>query len=106
MSTKPTSADPVAIARDLIRCPSVTPEEGGALAYLQHVLVQAGFSVHRTTFAEPGTAPIENLYARVGTEQPNLVFAGHTDVSWRRGVIRRLAATSRVTCFTGVAPST
>jgi succinyl-diaminopimelate desuccinylase len=80
MSTKPTSADPVAIARDLIRCPSVTPEEGGALAYLQHVLVQAGFSVHRTTFAEPGTAPIENLYARVGTEQPNLVFAGHTDV--------------------------
>ena len=74
------TADPVAIARDLIRCRSVTPEEGGALAYLQGVLEKAGFTVHRTTFAEPGTAPVENLYARIGTERPNLVFAGHTDV--------------------------
>ncbi len=74
------NVDPVAIARDLLRCPSVTPEEGGALAYLHDVLAKAGFGVHRMTFAEPGTAPIENLYARIGTEQPNLVFAGHTDV--------------------------
>ena len=63
-------ADPVAIARDLIRCRSVTPEEGGALAYLHDVLAKAGFAVHRMTFAEPGTAPIENLYARIGTESP------------------------------------
>src|SRR3984893_14454902 len=76
----PASADPVAIARDLIRCRSVTPEEGGALAYLQDVLGKAGFAVHRMIFAEPGTAPVENLYARIGTEKPNLVFAGHTDV--------------------------
>ncbi len=74
------TADPVAIARDLIRCPSVTPEEGGAIGYLQAVLGQAGFTVHRTTFAEPGTAPIENLCARIGSEGPNLMFAGHTDV--------------------------
>jgi succinyl-diaminopimelate desuccinylase len=74
------TADPVAIARDLIRCRSVTPEDGGAIAYLQSVLADTGFAVHRVTFAEPGTAPIENLYARVGTERPNLVFAGHTDV--------------------------
>src|ERR1700730_4679798 len=74
------TADPVAIARDLIRCRSVTPEDGGALAYLQGVLANAGFTVHRMTFAEPGTAPIENLYARTGTEKPHLVFAGHTDV--------------------------
>jgi succinyl-diaminopimelate desuccinylase len=74
------TADPVAIARNLIRCRSVTPEDGGALAYLQGVLAKAGFSVHRMTFAEPGTAPIENLYARIGTAKPNLVFAGHTDV--------------------------
>src|SRR5580658_48497 len=74
------TADPVVIARDLIRCRSVTPEDGGALAYLQGVLAKAGFTVHRMTFAEPGTAPIENLYARIGTEKPNLVFAGHTDV--------------------------
>jgi succinyl-diaminopimelate desuccinylase len=74
------TADPVAIARDLIRCRSVTPEEGGALAYLQDTLAKAGFAVYRPTFAEPGTAPVENLYARVGTERPNLMFAGHTDV--------------------------
>jgi succinyl-diaminopimelate desuccinylase len=74
------TADPVAIARDLLRCPSVTPEDGGALVYLHGVLANAGFDVHRMTFAEPGTAPIENLYARIGTEKPNLVFAGHTDV--------------------------
>jgi succinyl-diaminopimelate desuccinylase len=74
------TADPVAIARDLVRCRSVTPEDGGALGYLQDVLAKAGFAVHRMTFAELGTAPIENLYARIGTEKPNLVFAGHTDV--------------------------
>src|SRR5437868_11047508 len=73
-------ADPVAIARDLIRCRSVTPEEGGALGYLQDVLGRAGFEVHRAIFAEPGTAPIDNLYARIGTARPNLLFAGHTDV--------------------------
>jgi succinyl-diaminopimelate desuccinylase len=73
-------ADPVAIARDLLRCRSVTPEDGGALSYLQKALADAGFAVQRMTFAEPGTAPIENLYARIGTERPNLVFAGHTDV--------------------------
>ena len=74
------TADPVAIARDLLRCRSVTPEDGGAIGYLQDVLAKAGFTVHRMTFAEPGTAPIENLYARIGSEKPNLVFAGHTDV--------------------------
>ena len=73
-------ADPVAIARDLIRCRSVTPEEGGALAYLQDLLSRAGFEVHRAIFAEPGTAPVDNLYARIGTSRPNLLFAGHTDV--------------------------
>jgi succinyl-diaminopimelate desuccinylase len=74
------TADPIAIARDLVRCRSVTPEDGGALGVLQSVLTQAGFTVHRAVFTEPGTAPIDNLYARVGTAKPNLVFAGHTDV--------------------------
>jgi succinyl-diaminopimelate desuccinylase len=80
MTLKSMTADPVAIARDLIRCRSVTPEDGGALSYLQQILAQAGFTVHRATFAEPGTAPIDNLYARIGAARPNLVFAGHTDV--------------------------
>ena len=74
------TADPIAIARDLIRCRSVTPEEGGALGLLQRLLQQSGFAVHRVVFDEPGTAPVDNLYARIGTAKPNLVFAGHTDV--------------------------
>src|ERR1700691_1496989 len=74
------TADPIAIARDLVRCRSVTPEEGGALGFLQGLLAQAGFTVHRAVFTEPGTAPVDNLYARIGLAKPNLVFAGHTDV--------------------------
>ena len=58
----------------------MTPYEGGALGYLQDVLAKAGFSVYRETFSEPGTAPVENLYARIGSRAPNLMFAGHTDV--------------------------
>jgi succinyl-diaminopimelate desuccinylase len=73
-------ADPVALARDLIRCPSVTPAEGGALDYLERVLQGAGFAVHRLKFSAPGSADVENLYARVGTASPHLMFAGHTDV--------------------------
>jgi succinyl-diaminopimelate desuccinylase len=73
-------ADPVALARDLIRCPSVTPAEGGALDYLQRVLADAGFTVHRVKFSETGSADVENLYARIGTAAPHLMFAGHTDV--------------------------
>jgi succinyl-diaminopimelate desuccinylase len=73
-------ADPVAIARELLCCPSVTPAEGGALAYLERVLGAAGFTVHRPVFSDPGTADVENLYARIGTGAPHLCFAGHTDV--------------------------
>jgi len=73
-------ADPVAIARDLLRCPSVTPTEGGALSFLEATLKGAGFTVHRMTFSERGTADVENLYARIGTKAPHLMFAGHTDV--------------------------
>ena len=57
------AADPVAIARALLRCPSVTPADAGALGVIDNVLKAAGFEVHRVTFAEPGTAPVENLYA-------------------------------------------
>lgn len=69
-----------ALLRDLIRCPSVTPAEGGALDFLQRVLTGAGFSCERVIFSEPGTPDIDNLYARIGTDAPYLLFAGHTDV--------------------------
>lgn len=72
--------DPVALTQALIRCPSVTPVEGGALTLLHGILEAAGFTCHRMTFSEPGTPDIDNLYARLGTAAPNLCFAGHTDV--------------------------
>jgi len=73
-------ADALSIARDLVRCPSVTPAEAGALGVLEKILKDAGFEVHRLTFGEPGTADVENLYARIGTSSPHITFAGHTDV--------------------------
>src|SRR5919201_2019541 len=76
----PHTADPAALARDLLRCPSVTPAEAGTLGLIEGLLRGAGFTVHRVTFAEPGTAPVENLYARVGAASPHLAFAGHVDV--------------------------
>jgi len=72
--------DPVALTQDLIRCPSVTPEEGGALDLLQEVLEGLGFACHRLKFSDEGTPDIDNLYARLGDAAPNLCFAGHTDV--------------------------
>ncbi len=75
-----TATDVLSLAQALIRCPSVTPEEGGALALLAQVLGEAGFEVHRPVFSAPGTPDIENLYARIGQGSPALVFAGHTDV--------------------------
>jgi succinyl-diaminopimelate desuccinylase len=74
------TADPVAIARDLLCCRSVTPAEGGALKFLEATLKAAGLTVHRMTFKEPGADDVENLYARIGTSSPHLMFAGHTDV--------------------------
>ena len=72
--------DALAIARDLLRCPSVTPADAGALGVLEDRLRAAGFDLHRVTFGEPGTADVENLYARIGDSRPHLTFAGHTDV--------------------------
>src|SRR5581483_9939589 len=74
------SHDPVALLQALIRCRSVTPAEGGALTLLQSLLEPAGFTCHRLTMTEPGTADVENLYARLGSGPPHLCFAGHTDV--------------------------
>ncbi|MGY4255107.1 succinyl-diaminopimelate desuccinylase [Bradyrhizobium sp. USDA 4516] len=73
-------SDAVSITRDLVRCPSVTPADAGALGVLENLLKAAGFEVHRVTFSEPGTADIDNLYARIGTSAPHITFAGHTDV--------------------------
>ncbi|MBL4646132.1 MAG: succinyl-diaminopimelate desuccinylase [Rhizobiales bacterium] len=68
------------ILQDLIRCPSVTPQEGGALSYLQNLLESAGFSVERPVFEDADTPDVENLFASIGSGAPHFVFAGHTDV--------------------------
>ncbi|MEO9903100.1 MULTISPECIES: succinyl-diaminopimelate desuccinylase [Alphaproteobacteria] len=67
-------------ARDLIRCPSVTPVEGGALDYLEKLLGGAGFNLDRVTFTDSDTPSVENLFATIGSGSPHFVFAGHTDV--------------------------
>ena len=72
--------DVVSLARDLIRCPSVTPDDAGALGLLETVMKGAGFATHRVVFSEPGWPDIDNLYARIGTGKPHITFAGHTDV--------------------------
>lgn len=77
MSTPTTAVD---LCRALIRCPSVTPADGGSLPFLETLLKAHGFVTHRITFDEPGQAPIDNLYARIGAGRPYLIFAGHTDV--------------------------
>ncbi|MDP6706607.1 MAG: succinyl-diaminopimelate desuccinylase [Alphaproteobacteria bacterium] len=72
--------DPIELSRDLIRCASVTPTDDGALDILQAALEGLGFVCHRLPFSAPGTATVDNLYARFGDGRPNLCFAGHTDV--------------------------
>lgn len=72
--------DPVALTRDLIRRPSVTPADEGALDVLTRALEPLGFKCTRLPFSQEGTADVDNLYARLGTEAPHFCFAGHTDV--------------------------
>jgi succinyl-diaminopimelate desuccinylase len=72
--------DALSIAQALIRCPSVTPIDAGALGVLEALLEQYGFTTHRVTFSEAGTADVDNFYARIGDEAPHITFAGHTDV--------------------------
>jgi succinyl-diaminopimelate desuccinylase len=67
--------DPVALTQALIRCPSVTPADAGAMDVVEQALAPLGFDCRRMKFGE-----IENLYARHGLQGPNLCFAGHTDV--------------------------
>ena len=72
--------DPAENLTTLIRCPSVTPAEAGALSALEAMLKPLGFSIERPVFREAGTPDVENLYARRSGNGPHLMFAGHTDV--------------------------
>ncbi len=72
--------DPVELARALVRCPSVTPNDHGALNELEEKVAAIGFHCRRMPFTETGTDPVDNLYARWGDLDPVFCFAGHTDV--------------------------
>jgi succinyl-diaminopimelate desuccinylase len=72
--------DPAALAAALIRRPSVTPKDEGALDILAAALEKLGFTCHRLVFGGNGSDELHNLYARRGEGRPNLCFAGHTDV--------------------------
>jgi len=73
--------DPVALAAELIRRPSVTPQDAGALGVLEAALKPLGFECHRLKFEEKGTAPVENLFAKkTAGAGKHFCFAGHTDV--------------------------
>ncbi len=69
------TADPIPLAQDLIRRPSITPTEAGALNVCEAALAEIGFAVKRYKFGA-----VDNLYARFGVEAPNFCFAGHVDV--------------------------
>ena len=103
-------AHPLALARALIRCESVTPADGGALDVLQEALQTLGFTCHRLPFEEPGTAPVDNLYARRGEGRPNFCFAGTP--TWCRRAIAEAGPASpsrrkwRTACSTGAARAT
>ncbi len=75
-----TALDVVELTRALVRCASVTPVEGGALALLEDRLSPLGFRCERMDFSEPGTPDVANLYARVGAGGKHFCFAGHSDV--------------------------
>jgi succinyl-diaminopimelate desuccinylase len=74
-NTAASLADPLGLAQELIRCPSVTPADAGAQTVLAEALERLGFSVTRLRFGE-----IENLFARYSANGPHICFAGHTDV--------------------------
>lgn len=72
--------DVAALAQALIRCPSVTPADAGAIAVMEEALAALGFQTTRLSFGSPPDGPVENLFATIGEGGPHFAFAGHTDV--------------------------
>ena len=68
------------LAKDLIKFPSITPKDAGAINFLSKKLKALGFNCKILEFKDKKSKPIKNLYARFGNKNPNLCYAGHTDV--------------------------
>src|ERR1043165_3097014 len=76
----PASLDPVSLAAELIRCPSVTPARGEVFDVLERALTPLGFTCHRWIMGEAPDGPTENMVAIRGQGEPHFGFAGHLDV--------------------------
>ncbi len=76
----PLPIDPVELAAELIRCPSVTPARGQVFDVLEAALQPLGFEVHRWVMGEAPDGPTENMVAIRGSGSPHFGFAGHLDV--------------------------
>ena len=74
------SINELTLAKELIRFPSVTPVDAGAIVFLSKKLKSIGFKCKILEFRDKKSKPIKNLYARLGSKNPNLCYAGHTDV--------------------------
>ena len=70
------------LAKELIKFPSVTPKDAGAIGFLAKQLKSLGFNCKILEFKDKNkkSKPIKNIYARLGKKSPNLCYAGHTDV--------------------------
>ena len=72
--------DPIALTQSLVKCPSITPKDEGALDIIQEHLFSLGFKCTRLPFSEKNSYDVDNLFATIGSKGKHLVFAGHTDV--------------------------
>ena len=70
----------LALSKDLISFPSITPIDAGAIKFLAKKLKSLGFKCKILEFKKGKGKPIKNLYAKLGNKRPNLCYAGHTDV--------------------------
>ena len=68
------------LAKELIRFPSITPVDAGVMRFLEKKLKKLGFKTKILEFKEKGFQPVKNLYARLGSKEPNFMFAGHLDI--------------------------
>ena len=71
--------NPIELTSELIQCKSITPKSEGSLDIIISYLEPLGFNCEKIDFGE-GIEKVENLYARFGTMEPNIAFAGHVDV--------------------------
>ena len=70
----------IKLAKELIKFPSITPVDAGVMKFLEKKLKKLGFKTKILEFKEKNFKPVKNLYARLGSKNPNFCYAGHLDV--------------------------